>query len=476
MACHECRVGPPSATYFLLCAMPALLARLGPVTAPGEREVHARRHRESQAVPGEVLRMADGDVALLTGTGPPWQGGGRVVVTRWPESLPEVEAIWAARTGRSREVIEPLMSSRGNWTLDNRGVPCEIGFARTGASVSFVLNYAGWRIGDFPSDPIEVIVCSTAAGVVWIVTPEAVPEPAAEIALEPRAQPGPWGTWTTAPYNVSVPALPSPPTRVRPPQSPPPPPPPPPFDLALRFVDLDFADGAVTFRLRGRAVTVAHALSRDIYNAVRERFDEEMPEGVQVEGSVGPDGTVEATVHGLGALAARFERVQFQQFVRDSCTAPTWLDAGDLARRRPGGVGRPEPDDLLDIPEFGLDRRAEAFRRLFARRTVGERVNLLPGRAVIVPLPATDGGPAWFAWETVTDDHATYLFRPPDDVTRDRMLAWTQDPTSRRRELLDDEPLQSELGYVRRVLHLDEGDDPLGSWWRRLCAATGMVA
>lgn len=106
--------------------------------------------------------------------------------------------------------------------------------------------------------------------------------------------------------------------------------------------------------------------------------------------------------------------------------------------------------------------------------TSGARVSIAPWRALVIPLRAHDGGPRWYAWETVEDDHATYLFRPRDDDARDRMLAWTQAPGARRGELLRDEALQAELGYVRRVMHRDGGGRPLGTWWPRLCRAVGI--
>ncbi len=456
--------------------MPFLLARLGPATGPGEREVIARKVREPQPVGPDLLALSVGDVVLLEGTSPPWARGSRVVLTRWPDRLPDVEAIWATRAGRRREVLGPLVPTRGHWVLDDRGVACEVGRGRTDGPVAVVLNYAGWRMGDFLNEPVDVEVCPTEAGMVWIVTPQAVPTPLADTPTPPRRMPPaavavdlsswPGGGYSEGAVNSgSQPVVYS---RYELPAATP-------FSKTLKFVDLDFTDGAVSFDVDDRRVVLVSDPAREVYNNLRDILDEELGGGVRAVGEVHPDGSATGEVRGLERLAQVFERAMFKQFVRQSVAAMTWLDAGDLASRRPGGRGDRDPADLLDIDAFGFGPRADAFRRLFAHRDHTERVSVLPARALVIPLPACDGGPRWYAWETVEDGRATYLFRPADVGTRDRMLTWTQAPGSKRRELLDDKELQAELGFVRSVAHHDEGDEQLGRWWARLCAAIGLA-
>lgn len=461
--------------------MSFLLARLGPVTGPGEREVIARKKQESQAVSPELLAVPEGAIVLLRGAAPPWATGTRVLLAPWP-GIPDVATIWSARAGRRRERLGPALSSRGNWVIDHRGVACEVGHGRADGHPVVVLNYAGWRLGDFPDEPVDVVECRTEGGLVWIVTPEAVPAPAPEPVpslatgdLSAARLPTAELTHNAAPsFGRSPP--PSAPAHPTPAHLPAPPPTPTPFTFRLRFIDLVFSDGAVSFAVGPERVVLACDSAREVHNDLRDVLDEELPGGVTVVGAVHPGGTITCEARGLDRLADLFERALFKQFVRQSVAAREWLDAEELASRRPGGGGRREPSDLLGIDAFGFGPRADAFRRLFAHRDRSERVRMLPGRAMVIPLPPSDGGARWYAWETVKDDHATYLFRPPDTGALHRMLAWTQRPGASRRELLADRDLQAELGFVRRVMHRAAEGEQLGRWWARLCAAIGFRA
>src|SRR5690606_33456656 len=145
-----------------------------------------------------------------------------------------------------------------------------------------------------------------------------------------------------------------------------------------------------------------------------------------------------------------------------------WLDAEELARSMPSGSVRRNPADLIAPGKFGLEQRAESFRRLFEHRDPQARVLILPGRAVIIPIAAGDGGPRFHLWETVVVDFATYVFRPQDDETLRRMHAWTCDPEHRRLDLLRDEALQVELGFQCRVIHTAHQQD-IESWWQGIC-------
>jgi hypothetical protein len=446
--------------------MPFLLARLGPVLDPDTREVLVRGQVERQAVGPQVRKLREGAVVLLCGTKPPWLDAHTASLSTWPTGLPGVQALWSThRTGVLHVTVDPECGSRGVWVLDERGKPCELGFGRSGGPMAFVLNYAGWRISDFPEGPTEVVVCTTALGTVWIVTPTAVPQPgdgrpssypaatAARfpVALSERSPDEPAARSASEPASIAPPL---PVTR---------------FGLHLRFQDIQFADGGVTVPVHGHAIFVATDQARHVYQEVRELFDEVLPQGVEVVGTL-RGGQPEVTeLRGLDAMAALFDTVEHRAFVRRSCAAESWLDAHELAAH--GSGGRRDPARLLDIPEFGFDRRADAFRRLIAIRDPEARVSVLPGRAMVIPLAASDGGAPWYAWETVIDDHATYIFRPTTDEARDAVLAWTRQPS--RQELLGDKALQAELAFVRRVRHLDGGDDALGSWWAGVCRVVG---
>lgn len=449
-----------------------LLAKVGPVVAPGQRQVSVRGGGAIAIVPDSLSRLRDGDLVLLDSAGPPWRVAHAVTCTPWPPQLPNnVDTMWRARRAPVRAALGGILSVTGTWTVDPDGRPCEVGFGRSGGPVFAIVNYSGWRLSDLERGFAEVTPCAVDGQEFWIVTAKAVSAPPAPDPMTiPRApQPRPGhptryrGTGFRAPV-VEGPATPSS-------WKPPPPPVARPFDIRLRFVDLVFLDGRVQFSLLEQLLTVETDLAREVYDDVRQELDKELPAGVRAVGTIHPNGEARCDLRGLQPLATIFHRVTRARFIRAALEVPVWLDAEDLAEKAPGDRVR-DAAAVLDIPEFNFERRAEAFRRMFSARATGEPVRVLPGRAVIVALDAGDGGQPWFAWEKTTGDYATYLFRPSGDEQRDRMLAWTQDGESRRRDLLGDKALQAELGFVDRVMHRDARGDELAGWWRRLMCAT----
>jgi hypothetical protein len=63
------------------------------------------------------------------------------------------------------------------------------------------------------------------------------------------------------------------------------------------------------------------------------------------------------------------------------------------------------------------------------------------------------------------------LFRPGDEETRERMLAWIGlQQVGKRAAMLADRALQRSLGFKKRVIHTGAESD-LAGWWRDVCGA-----
>ncbi len=458
--------------------MAFVLAKLGPVAGGGQRQVWVRGSESVAAVLPSAARAREGDLVLLDGSASNWTVTHQVTLTPWPAQLPpNVGAMRQARRPAFPAALSGVLTSTGTWTLDPEGRPCEVGFGRGGGPVFAVVNYSGWKLSDLERGVVDVLPCSVDGHELWIITARAVPSP-------PPAEPDP------APRTVSPPAPTYPagfggfgrelrvaePTAVIPPWHPPPAPAEAPFDLHLRFADLTFLEGSLQFRYLDQVLSVETEFAHEVYTDVRDDLDQELPSGVRAVGAVHRGGGVRCEIHGLEKLASIFHRVVRGRFIRSALGAPRWVDAEDLAVQNPDGGGRPDPASVLDIPEFNFGRRAEAFRRMFKVRASGEPVRVLPGRAVVVALAASDGGRPWFAWEKTTGDYATYVFRPSDDEQRDRMLSWTEDRENRRRDLLSSKALRAALGFVARVMHRDAQGDQLVGWWRRLMRSIGRSA
>lgn len=286
--------------------MAHLLARLGENVGDGRRCIHYRGGDHVDAVAQSVAAAADGSVVLVEGQGPPWDRPVRVDLRSWPGDLPAPEELWSRRQATETADLIHEVVIAGQWVGDPRGVPCELGRTRAGL---IVLNYAGWRLLDFPPGPIAVIPCRAAERVVWVVPPSSVPAPREDRddddlgLLPPVVLTAP----TPASHRVSTPAwVFTPPTQTRlaafrPGRQPPTRPRRAPRDVRARvpFRDLTFEDRSVWVHLNGRKYRVAAPSSRSVYNALRSGLDQERPDGVEVNGTLYDGGHYEFDVVGL---------------------------------------------------------------------------------------------------------------------------------------------------------------------------------
>lgn len=203
------------------------------------------------------------------------------------------------------------------------------------------------------------------------------------------------------------------------------------------------------------------------------------------------DGEVEAVVTRVGDLVyyvvpARavpaeapggnlFREARPARYLREIVKDGRWLRATEIAHGLAEPGAAPSPTDaLLGLPALGFDRRREAFARLFHLRDEHREVMVQPNRAMLIPIPATDGGPDFWAWELVDEGNATYLFRPRDRAMGKQLFDWLRDPRMRRQDLLESKDLQARTGFIRRVIHRD-AEEPLDAWWARLCEALGRT-
>lgn len=455
--------------------MSVLLAILGPAVGPRRRMIRARGEEFETDVSGEAASLPVGTVALLHGTEPPWDKATQARPAAWPTDLPDVHALSAARRALVSQPVRAVLSGWGEHLVDTRRRPCELGRGSRTGNVAYVLNYTGWPIRDFP-DALDVYPCPLGDREVWIVPPTSLlvpPPPTPRPSAGRRAAaalpylgppPSPSALPHAAPSSVRWLAAPVAP----PPAARPEPPAPLAVDVHLRFRDVTFGEGTITVPVAGGRHPLACEAARALYQDLRASLDEEAPAGLRVVGTVHADGHATLSLHGAEILGRLFVRTHRRVFVRDACAATGWLDAEALAQGLPGGGGTRDPEGLIGVDGLGLEKRPEALRRLFSLRDRAATVLVLPGRAAIVPIVARDGGPTWYAWETVADDYATYLFRPADEHAYVRMLDWTADPASTRRELLRSPALQATVGYARKVVHRADDGEALGSWWIRL--------
>lgn len=170
-----------------------------------------------------------------------------------------------------------------------------------------------------------------------------------------------------------------------------------------------------------------------------------------------------------GALDEAIRAARRTEYLHRISRERRWMGARAILRElgeEPDGAG------VLTIPELGLDRRGEAFARLFRLRDPSREVQIQPNEAMLVPVPATDGGPVFWVWELVEEGNATYLFRPRTQAMAAHLFEWLGAPQMSRRELLESGELREKVGFVARVIHR-EVDEPLDAWWERLCAALG---
>ena len=71
-----------------------------------------------------------------------------------------------------------------------------------------------------------------------------------------------------------------------------------------------------------------------------------------------------------------------------------------------------------------------------------------------------------WVWEVPRDNHASYLFCPPDDDALGRLKALLGSPDFSRMAFLENTGLHAPLGFGGRVMHTG----PVAAWWERVQA------
>jgi len=109
--------------------MPYLFARLGRLVDTSHREVLYRSALHVDEVAEDVASLAEDELVLLQGLGPPWLHATLVRPLPWPD-VEHPRALWQARERPLDVVLVQALASYGAWHVDPRGVPCEIGIGR----------------------------------------------------------------------------------------------------------------------------------------------------------------------------------------------------------------------------------------------------------------------------------------------------------------------------------------------------------
>jgi hypothetical protein len=402
-----------------------------------------------------------GSLVILEGEPGHWHVALPVQAKPWPSSLPALALLRAA--AKRRRIVRLNCPHDRYWTEDAEHRPCELGTVVIDGAMVPIVNYSGWRLTDLLGDSFEVLL-GDAGGRSFAVLP--APSTKAIVKRETELPPCPPRQRPALQRENDV-------LRFR--ESRPLPPPPVPVTHRVPTNAIDFCDGGVRVSF-GKLVNAWCALggSRAEFALLKADLLDLLPEYVVVTESFPswPDRTRGFRVDGLDTLDTIFQTVEARrrraEFITRTMQTSRWLDAQTvLADLDCSGGGEFEPDRLLEIPEFGLERRAEAFRRLFRLRSRIESLMMLPGRSFLVPIDASDGGPSWRAWEVVSEGNATYLFRPERSSELNTLLEWLAQENVKREELLHDSGLQHRLSYRRRVIHRD-GDTTLDEWWTAL--------
>lgn len=422
--------------YALLLDAPGLRLRL----------LSYRAEEREEQVPGSLAWAPQGTPVLLRGRPYEWRGVLRAIFTRWKDP-PSVEALRAGRVATVR--VSPRDVRGGQCSADALGRACELGDHESDAHGAVgVVSYAGWRLEDLPATEVDAIVTVVGAQVYYVIPSRSVPE--VLVAPEPSGRP-------VAVGGAVV-------------KAPPPPPAERPLDVTVPLERVHFLDGSLTVFIEDVGpLQIAEPRSRHEFEAIKPDLKKHLPAGVRVTGTLRRGGRHRVAIADLGALDEIFRVARRTEYLQRISRERRWMGAREVLRE----LGEePEGAGVLTIPELGLDRRGEAFARLFRLRDPSREVQIQPNEAMLVPVPATDGGPAFWVWEMVEEGNATYLFRPRTQAMAAHLFEWLGAPQMSRRELLESGELREKVGFVARVIHR-EVDEPLDAWWERLCAALG---
>ncbi|MFO0757040.1 MAG: hypothetical protein U0359_11150 [Byssovorax sp.] len=421
---------------------PHLMALLLDEPRGRRRRLSYRGQEHDEVVPSRVQTLPAGTPVLLVGAPGRWERGFAVGLTRW-DKQPSVEALRAGRLRTERLRLDDVQRG-GVWSSDAEGRACELAeYESREHGRAGVISYAGWRITDLVGRSAEAVVTKAGDRIYYVIPSRAVP---AELIA--RAEPT-RGLVAPPPAPAGIPA-----------------------EWVVPFDDLDLLDGALRVRTPdGQVLCISEPRSRGEYSAVKDILKRYFPNGIRVGGTRYGGLWRDVRVRDLDALGRIFKEAPPATYLREIVKDGGWHRAGEIARRLAGPEGAPPADDLLlTLSELGFDRRRDAFARIFKLRDEQREVLVQPNRAMLIPVRAADGGPGFWVWELVEEGNATYLFRPRDRAMESHLLDWLRDPHMRRQDLLDSKDLQTRVGFARRVIHR-EADEPLDSWWARLCEA-----
>ncbi len=468
--------------------MAFMLARLDEMVTTSERRVWFRGRAHQGEVSGTAASRPSGTAVFLESDSPPWVNATPAIISPWPDNLGTVQQLQSLpHRVRAVRDIQAELTVWGTTTVDDRGVPCEVGTGRAKGSVFIVLNYAGWSIGALGHSTYQVLEYDCDGKTIWVLPPttnistdaataSAVqvlpPQRLAATAYQQTLLPvatshgigfHPDGS-TTRPSVLTGAPVPAPLPLPEPPRL---------VNRRIKFTDVGFADRTVSVEFDGAPVVASVSWSRAVFNEIRSSFDAEFPEGVHIRGRILPDGSRDLALVGLDAAGRNFRELWYKATVRRSRRERRWLDADAVAKERPGAGMDDEALDLFDIEEFALQSRKDGFRLLYGLRSRDEPVRILPGHGFVVPIQTKDGVSVWYAWETVDTKNATYLFRPADEVSLGKLLAWTARQGATRMELIGNPAKRAGLGFVCRIFHW-AGEDHLERWWAEILNTIGL--
>ncbi len=450
--------------------MAYLIAKLGSVGDNATREIITRWGTTKQTVPANVAQSAPGSLVLVgerQGLDGRWSDIVLLPRREWPGDLPDPTRAGEYATRTKKEIRRNDISGHGSYLLDSRGVPCEVGHIAECGQCTYIVNFTGVRISDLPDGPLCAIFLAVEGKEFGILPPSILAAPPQNTATAPP-------TTRTRTKSVSAPSpiqTPPAPYQRTPPSPPPTPLPSVPFTERTAWRNVNFSDGQVTIvGFQGQAVSTP--LANALYQPIRDVFEREIPEGVTIRGSARGAQRELHSVEGLERLASIFADYRYSTFLQKLVHDGDWFSAEDAAEKLPANKKSLGILALLGEPALGLTKRGLAFRRLIEARDRSVPVFILAGKAVLVPLPAKDNGPCFYAWEVVEKGHATYLFRPRDEDTRQQILDWTKQDTPQRRPLLHSRKLQIQLAFEGRVIHSSENGDNIEQWWQAIYKTT----
>jgi hypothetical protein len=428
--------------------MPCMFARVIDEPGDGEERMLLYRNEEHlEVVPESIRQVPRGTLVFLWGHPGDWSRGSTLVGgATWPPDLPGPEVL-RENLDRVAHPMDLRTSTDGQWALDPRGFPCELGRIRLARGrTGRLVSWAGWRLSQLYGSPVVLHRAVVEEQEVWILPPGAVPRPPVDRYPEPAGSVGDGNDIGGASRNVGGVG-----GRL--------------LDARVPLDELTLCDGEVAAELKGIGRVVAKApTSKAVFDPLKRELAEITRCKVRIYGYLYAGGASALQATGLDGLSDVFRRAQVKQFVRQSEVSPGVVDVGRL-RATLGGGGSGE--DIWDIEELGLQKRREALRRVFGLWNERDDVLLFQEVGMLVPVDAADRGPPWLVWEMLAKNRATYLFKPSAEQ-RAQLLAWLTDPDRRWLDIIQQRSLRDELGFVKRVLHSD-GDQVLERWWRDLC-------